>query len=678
MQSLLIRSKNCSSYHHHQYVKLRSQILRFYVCQESDFFGEPVTFLNNEKKNNDPKNDLNVTHDKTDRNRDTNIQKLMSLHDEYLLGVLSRGKSCSGGGGDEGIEVQSAHSMAMVFAPYLSMLQNYQQQHKKTVPRLVVSAVMPILVNAGVQYLQKIDNLFRHTTTPEVQLLEMANDAISILNEPTLSKQITPPEMLHLEALQYMVNDQQMEALNKLLVLLTRSPGDALAIHCALELSFTLGSKSSALNVSGCSSTYWSERARNSGSGILNTPGYYLGSSMIALGFAVGNTGSSLQSAEGLGVAAQSNDAEMSGSVSAYALCNVYDAEGRSSEGQSTLIGSDGSQNVDGAGWMFFDSKLMGLGARFVLARDGMRAPETALRLYDIAFRRVLSLHLKTDGVILRKSPGNERTGMRGIFNRLNPFHQNQSSIDNDSLTSEQQQEMQIANQIHEEYVIEDVLTWLPPTLSLVTDATLLLLNLTVYGFVKADDLRWSELRKMWIKALSEEETSTLSDNSFSLRSLQNRPLTYAACSLLLRDSDNASIHSYIQPNVNEILFEAGTALGLGNPIANTESKTSAEWSKISQSLYSLYPVIRSWNSETRFLLERLICYVSCQTDDYNGICVARSLCSEAITLRSNSPDVWWRYSLVLDKLGDYDAAESARNTSYSLGKGEGGNISSF
>ena len=57
---------------------------------------------------------------------------------------------------------------------------------------------------------------------------------------------------------------------------------------------------------------------------------------------------------------------------------------------------------------------------------------------------------------------------------------------------------------------------------------------------------------------------------------------------------------------------------------------------------------------------------------------LARSICSEGVALRPNSPETWWRYGDVLEALGDKAAAENARAASISLGKDEGGRVSAF
>jgi hypothetical protein len=44
--------------------------------------------------------------------------------------------------------------------------------------------------------------------------------------------------------------------------------------------------------------------------------------------------------------------------------------------------------------------------------------------------------------------------------------------------------------------------------------------------------------------------------------------------------------------------------------------------------------------------------------------------------LRSNSPEEWWRYSIVLGLLGDEVGSEDALNFSINFGGGQGSSIS--
>jgi hypothetical protein len=80
------------------------------------------------------------------------------------------------------------------------------------------------------------------------------------------------------------------------------------------------------------------------------------------------------------------------------------------------------------------------------------------------------------------------------------------------------------------------------------------------------------------------------------------------------------------------------------------------------------------WDFDLRQFLEYALIHASLQVGDYESLCLARAICSEGTTLRSNCPELWWRYGRVLDMLGDDVAAENARAASISLGSGEGGN----
>jgi hypothetical protein len=69
---------------------------------------------------------------------------------------------------------------------------------------------------------------------------------------------------------------------------------------------------------------------------------------------------------------------------------------------------------------------------------------------------------------------------------------------------------------------------------------------------------------------------------------------------------------------------------------------------------------------------EYAVFYAATKTKTHDALCMARSVCSEGVTLRSNSPETWLRYSVILDELGDSVAAEEARQAAVSLGSGEG------
>ena len=633
--------------------------------QEADFFGEPITFVFQSMDQGD-------------------IADIMARHDEYILSIISRGKAASANhrvdsGGDEGIEVKSAHAMAIVYSKFLEAL--VESRHRFHAPMLTCAAVIPLLVNSCLHYVKKVDGLLAATTSNNVsiKLLELAQDCV--VKNSKIDEHLTEPELLYKDVLALLLDENKKnkeEALSKLMTILHRCPGDAFAMHCALELAYSLGGTQtsfSACRIAGSVASYWNERSRQFGSGILNSPGYYLGSSLIAVGLANGSSSSgSTLMAEGLSVAALSQDKVGCGALAAYALACSMEAEGRSSEGLSAVAGSDGGENIEGAGWLFFDSKLMGLAARFTLDRDGIRSTESALRYYDLAFQRVFEYHnrsLEKGALKVRKAPGNKRSGVRGFFQTINPFQSKSEEMDKSD------DHKHLVQQPPENICAEDILTWLPPTPRLLSDATILLLWLTTDGCLKSSDEKWQMLRLAWRQLLLEGHSMDnhqgfdLYGDQISLKPIKDIPLAYACCSVLWKDEDRC--HS----NINSVLRDCGKILNLGEQNLNNHNESNSGLSEkffhLAQSLYLVQSSVAGWGIDTRALFERLICVIALHSEDPRSVSVARAVCSESITTRSNSPEIWWRYSKVLDKLGDEEAAENARNRSISLGRGEGG-----
>lgn len=632
--------------------------------QEIDFFGEPITFLHDNKNN------------------DTIIDpaKVTESHDEYLVGVITRGKSCKGGGGDEGLDLQAAHSMAIIW----SKLFHCAWDLRSNAPMLGVAAVAPLLANAGVRYVEQVDDMLRRGAAAAVgdeqqdevalQFMDLARGILDEFGDN--DKMLTQRERMHLKILSNLLKDNRRKALADIMVLLCVCPGDALAMHCGLELAHSLGDARAAMKLGGNAAAYWNERSQL---GIMHAPGYFIGSSMIALGLSsVGGAGNAV--AERLAVVALNKDDDNTGGLASYALAHVFESEGRSSEGNSAIIGSDGAENVEGCGHLFFDSKLMGIGARFALDRDGLDVEKTVVRLYDVSFSRVLSYHdvdsHETTSTSLRHVPGNVRSGVRGVANtimgKFNLFGSTTSTKDPKEDTDDNSNESVDAAS-PKPFSTEDVLTWLPPTPQLLTDATLLLLRMTISGFVNGDDIRWHALRRAWKVLVENPDRSQFKDgNCGPVSVLQSMPLAYVASSLLLEEcADNIS-------EINKIVSLCGRMMRLGRH-ANDENNNyeifddDEAWQDLAQKIYQLEQSTEAWDLDSRAFFERLVCHVACMSDDYDTICLARAVCSESITLRSNSPEVWWRYGIVLDKLGDHEAADNARSTSISLGRGEGG-----
>lgn len=85
----------------------------------------------------------------------------------------------------------------------------------------------------------------------------------------------------------------------------------------------------------------------------------------------------------------------------------------------------------------------------------------------------------------------------------------------------------------------------------------------------------------------------------------------------------------------------------------------------------------QGWEFDVRPFLEHAVVYAACKCGDYESLSIARSICSRGVTLRPNSPEEWWRYSIVLGLLGDEKASEDALNASHSFGGGQGTKLDS-
>jgi hypothetical protein len=245
---------------------------------------------------------------------------------------------------------------------------------------------------------------------------------------------------------------------------------------------------------------------------------------------------------------------------------------------------------------------------------------------------------------------------------------------------------------------LEDTLCWLPPSPILLTQATSLLFRLTLVDGVSQSDHRWVDLKAAWKYSLEmENEANTQKPFEFM-------PMALLASSLLL---DPETLHNEQIPLQLEIAMQGlnkmGKLLKLGQSQDRT-STTASEWNEVMRDLAQArdscqrwempdgmesttylptrsgdrnsksnpkYPI--GWDFDVRQFLEHGLCYAAVQVGDYESLCLARAICSEGTTLRQNCPELWWRYSVVLDMLGDEVAAENARAASVSLGSGEGG-----
>ena len=167
---------------------------------ELDFFGEPVTFLG-------------IHH--TDK-----VSNAMAALDGFLLGAVTKGRTCTLGGDESGIFMKAPHSVAVAWSEALRFATFWNQPRKKekvskyddedednhndsrftsnhmrphrSSPMLAVVAVSPLLANAGLSYTKHLDSLLKQTKPPvpgypPVQMLDLAHCAVDRIDEPFLN-----------------------------------------------------------------------------------------------------------------------------------------------------------------------------------------------------------------------------------------------------------------------------------------------------------------------------------------------------------------------------------------------------------------------------------------------------------------------------------------------------------
>lgn len=456
---------------------------------------------------------------------------------------------------------------------------------------------------------------------------------------------------------------------------------------------------SSVKSAAGSVASYWNER--RGGMVTPAMPGHTLSSALIALGFAVGGRD---EDGEQLADRAMKQGRRVCGALATWAQAHIFDARGRVAEGISALANFDGIVNYEGAGFLFFDSRLSGYGARFSLDREERgRGKSAALRLYETNFQRVLDYSGFAVRQMWRKPMQSaplpwtnqqllEEESPRGLLDRIlgrREAHRNKDDEEKDTFDVVLKKINFPSTEVEGwEPSCEDVLTFVPPTPMLLSDATLLLLRFTLNGTISARNARWDSLRNAWLSML-EIQSKSLSNLTFS-------PLVSTAASLLIPPSDVGGEETGLGA-VAEGLHLMGSLLVLGNPATDEERTTSVrelvaerdpsfwlpsterardEWKRVVD-LISL-PIDRrsvlasSWPFETRPILEHAICYAACKSGDIDSLSLARSICSHGVTLRTNSPEEWWRYSIVLGLLGDDVASENALNNSINFGGGQG------
>jgi hypothetical protein len=286
-----------------------------------------------------------------------------------------------------------------------------------------------------------------------------------------------------------------------------------------------------------------------------------------------------------------------------------------------------------------------------------------------------------------------------------NPFH--------DKIKQQNTQNPYIQQSASYRSSLEDLLTFLPPTPQLLVHATLLLLRITLAGVIATDDERWVQLREAWKHTMSELQDSDHINNA--QQPLQFFPLADALSVLVVTDTTSTTTTDAENAFSNTLkfscsskqgLYEMGKllALGISSVPSNSSSRSSSTesispsdvknmqkvWSRIvsllastsegrgwaiSDATSSVGPRdhrhhLAAFEQDLRPILNHALCHAALLSKSYESLSVARAICSEDVTLRPNCADSWWRYSLILDELGDTVAAENARMAFTSFGSG--------
>jgi len=437
-----------------------------------------------------------------------------------------------------------------------------------------------------------------------------------------------------------------------------------------------------------------------------------MATALMAVGWAAGG-----RVAEAEQTIDRSQRMSVAGALHTWAKAHVYDATGRIAEGISACANHDGTVTYEGAGWLFFEDRLGGYGARFSLDREERgRGKSAALRLYERHFDRIFDYSGFSKGQ-LRKKPEQraplswskpatlsleESKDTISIWDRI----RGKAKDDSKKLTQKQRDYYDIvlkegrmpSTRLESwEPVLEDVLTWLPPTPQLLADATLLLLRFTLNGTISAQNLRWDHMRSSWQTML---ELQKLHNSN-----LLFCPMAALSASLLCEPSDSGGDcigNGRMATGLNSM----GKLMRLGNATTEAEKTTTireviadrdpkfwlpapsgeeTKWQEVvdhftaALSGYTDDSIVsrrslrfEHWDFETRPLFEHAIVYACCKAGDMKSLSLARSISCNGVTLRPNSPEEWWRYSIVLGLLGDEVGSEDALTNSINFGGGQG------
>lgn len=705
------------------------------VNRQSDFFGEAVTFLKDidenliksidkstwvpSKLDRDEGKNSNQLIEKANQD-DNNIAKAVESFDGMTLCIVSRGASNLQTGNDgDGPDVKAMHSSAITWSELIKCASEWNSNGRSAAPMLAVAAIGPLLAQCGQDYVHRIDKLLSAThsstgTAPST-LWQIANYAasfrdafISTSDDHTIPL-LTPRERFHLHALHQLLQNNHRCAMGAYLRLLELYPGDLLGFSLALDVAYSLGDGEAARFAATNVSTYWSERGGETLRLNPSQSGQTLASSLVAVGLSSSSALSRASTAESLAETAIARDPEGAGGMSVWALSNILGSEGRSSEMASRLAGFDGTQLYQNCGFLNFHTRMAGYGGIAFLDRRGASSARSSLRLYDGGFAFLLDYSgnnaegIENGGeeVILKDMRVPRSVASDVVGSIFSGWFSIDDSKQKENYPSQKDQDTVPKTRCQQPRTLEDALCWLPPSPLILTQATSLLFRLTLVDVVSQSDQRWVDLKAAWKYSL---DAAANEDNTH--KPFEFMPMALLASSLLL---NLESLHVKKLPrrleNAMQGLNKLGKLLKLGQPRdgTSTASTTSSEWKEVLKHLASARETCQRWevpkgmdsatylpsssvdcnNSETnhqhpigwdfdaRQFLEHGLCYAALQVGDYDSLCLARAICSEGTTLRQNCPEVWWRYGVVLDMLGDEVAAENARAASISLGSGE-------
>ena len=435
-----------------------------------------------------------------------------------------------------------------------------------------------------------------------------------------------------------------------------------------------------------------------------------MGTSLIASGFAIGGR---TREAEQLADKSLSRDSTASG-IAAAALAHIYYAEGRSSEGNSLFTGH-GVEYYESCGFLFYDSQMSALGSRFSMDSSGASADRVALRLYDESFGDIFEYSAydgKDNLPMVRRIPSSQkRILMESASGAASSFFGRMFGSDikekNENQTEEVGEEDTNDDGIiadSESRTVEDVLTWLPPTTSILVDATMLLSRLTISGVIFSSDTRWKALRSAWTTAIY-VENSFFDAKEAKIPSSCERKKSHSlladvfSCLCIGPELIQTNSSDRVSGKIGKALCLMGSLMRVNGEthVKKSQDVVKEEWAEVVQLLYEartgwelnadnsnssfrqprkmLTPDLVGFDMSFDHFIEHAICHAALNSENYESLCIARSLCSESVALRSNSPEHWHRYGTVLEKLGDDENARNAFHASISLGSGEGGNL---